>query len=148
LKNLDPTPRAWKNTKNSKNFSSDGSNGWLRFLMNGRLSTLYSSGSPEYGADNADTRAEFFEKIRKAKSSIPVGAPSHSILSIPRPEKSTKPLESGNWLLNSSELNTLNITNKEGIQQKMTIKDDMPGFVFESSRQQKQMFTAESTLGM
>nr|CAD2122828.1 unnamed protein product [Meloidogyne enterolobii] len=126
---------------------SDGSNGWLRFLMNGRLSTLYSSGSPEYGADNADTRAEFFEKIRKAKSSIPVGAPSHSILSIPRPEKSTKPLESGNWLLNSSEINTLNITNKEGIQQKMTIKDDMPGFVFESSRQQKQMFTAESTLG-
>jgi E3 ubiquitin-protein ligase HECTD1 len=113
--------------------------------MNGRLSTLYSSGSPEYGADNADTRAEFIEKIQKAKAVVPSGGQTKSICTVPRP--SAKPVESGNWQLTSSELKTLTITNREGVQQKLSIKDDLPGFVFESSRQQKQLFTAESTLG-
>ena len=124
---------------------SDGSNGWLRFLMNSRLSTLYSSGSPEYGADNADSRAEFIEKIQKAKSAVPSGAQTKSILSIPRP--SAKPIESGNWQLSSAESGTLIISNREGVQQKLVIKDDLPGFIFESSRNHKQLFTAESTLG-
>jgi E3 ubiquitin-protein ligase HECTD1 len=112
--------------------------------MNGRLSTMYSSGSPEYGADNPESRAEFIEKIQKAKAAIPTGAPIKSILSIPRQNSK---LESGNWQITSTEANTMSITNREGTQQKLCIKDDLPGFIFESSRQHKQLFTAETTLG-
>lgn len=36
---------------------SNGSNGWFRFILDGKLATMYSSGSPEGGAD---TSGEFF----------------------------------------------------------------------------------------
>lgn len=32
---------------------SNGSNGWFRFILDGKLATMYSSGSPEGGADNS-----------------------------------------------------------------------------------------------
>ena len=32
---------------------SNGSNGWFRFILDGKLSTMYSSGSPEGGSENA-----------------------------------------------------------------------------------------------
>lgn len=32
---------------------SNGSNGWFRYILNGKLSTMYSSGSPEGGAESA-----------------------------------------------------------------------------------------------
>lgn len=32
---------------------STGSNGWFRFLIDGKLSTMYSSGSPELQSDNS-----------------------------------------------------------------------------------------------
>lgn len=40
---------------------SNGSNGWFRFILDGKLATMYSSGSPEGGSDSsgnthADTR--------------------------------------------------------------------------------------------
>lgn len=31
---------------------STGSNGWFRFLLDGKLATMYSSGSPEHQTDN------------------------------------------------------------------------------------------------
>lgn len=31
---------------------SNGSNGWFRFVVDGKLSTMYSSGSPEGGTDS------------------------------------------------------------------------------------------------
>ncbi|KAI3415824.1 Mib_herc2 protein [Globodera pallida] len=124
---------------------SDGSNGWLRFLMNGRLSTLYSSGSPEYGADNAENRAEFVDKLHKARAAVPAGSQTKSILSVPRSATST--IQSGNWNLASAEVGTILLTNREGSQQKMVVKEDLPGFIFETSRHQKQLFTADSTLG-
>ena len=31
---------------------SNGSNGWFRFILDGKLATMYSSGSPENGSDN------------------------------------------------------------------------------------------------
>ena len=113
--------------------------------MNGRLSTLYSSGSPEYSADNAEMRVEFIEKIQKANATVPSGAQTKPILSTPQP--SARQIQSGNWLLSSTELGTLSITNREGTQQKLCIKEDLPGFMFESSKNHRQVFTAESTLG-
>lgn len=32
---------------------SNGSNGWFRFILDGKLATMYSSGSPENGNDNS-----------------------------------------------------------------------------------------------
>ncbi|XP_017298989.2 E3 ubiquitin-protein ligase HECTD1-like [Diaphorina citri] len=32
---------------------SNGSNGWFRFILDGKLSTMYSSGSPEGGSDSS-----------------------------------------------------------------------------------------------
>ncbi|KAL3124758.1 hypothetical protein niasHT_001595 [Heterodera trifolii] len=124
---------------------SDGSNGWLRFLMNGRLSTLYSSGTPEYGADNAENRTEFVEKLLKARATVPAGSQTKSVLSVPR--SVTLAIQSGNWNLASPEVGTLLLTNREGTQQKMVVKEDLPGFIFETTRHQKHLFSADSTLG-
>jgi len=32
---------------------SNGSNGWFRFILDGKLATMYSSGSPEGGTDSS-----------------------------------------------------------------------------------------------
>ena len=34
---------------------SNGSNGWFRFILDGKLATMYSSGSPEGGSDSSGT---------------------------------------------------------------------------------------------
>lgn len=34
---------------------SNGSNGWFRFILDGKLATMYSSGSPENGSDSSGT---------------------------------------------------------------------------------------------
>lgn len=39
---------------------SNGSNGWFRFILDGKLATMYSSGSPEGGAD---TSGNFAHKL-------------------------------------------------------------------------------------
>lgn len=35
---------------------SNGSNGWFRFILDGKLATMYSSGSPEAGTDTTGKR--------------------------------------------------------------------------------------------
>lgn len=35
---------------------SNGSNGWFRFILDGKLATMYSSGSPEGGSESTGTR--------------------------------------------------------------------------------------------
>jgi E3 ubiquitin-protein ligase HECTD1 len=42
---------------------SNGSNGWFRFILDGKLATMYSSGSPEGGADNGSNKAFFFQLL-------------------------------------------------------------------------------------
>jgi E3 ubiquitin-protein ligase HECTD1 len=104
-----------------------------------------SSGSPEAGSDNSDTRAEFLEKLQRARAAVPTGTPLYTILSV---ERASNTITVGNWLLTSVEENELTVTNREGSAQKMTIREDLPGFVFESNRQTRHSFTAESTLGI
>lgn len=38
---------------------SNGSNGWFRFILDGKLATMYSSGSPEGGSDSSGELAFF-----------------------------------------------------------------------------------------
>lgn len=37
---------------------SNGSNGWFRFILDGKLATMYSSGSPEGGTDTSGEYAQ------------------------------------------------------------------------------------------
>lgn len=124
---------------------SDGSNGWFRFMLDGQLSTMYSSGSPESGADSAETRGEFLDKLTKARNAVPTGSPLNAIFTLP---SANRYIEVGNWVLTSPRVGELAVANRDGHQQRMVIMEDFPGFVFESNRQTKHCFQAESTLGL
>lgn len=39
---------------------SNGSNGWFRFILDGKLATMYSSGSPENGSDSSGNCCSVF----------------------------------------------------------------------------------------
>lgn len=47
---------------------SNGSNGWFRFILDNKLATMYSSGSPEGGSDSSENRGEFLEKLQRARA--------------------------------------------------------------------------------
>lgn len=112
--------------------------------MDGKLSTMYSSGSPETSADNPKTRAEFIAKIQKAKAAVQPGQTLKTIFSEAQP---TQKIDSGNWQISCTENGVLTLTNREGNQQKLLIKEDMPGFIFESRKYNRQVFSTDSTLG-
>lgn len=43
---------------------------YLRFILDNKLATMYSSGSPEGGSDSSENRGEFLEKLQRARSSV------------------------------------------------------------------------------
>ncbi|XP_075224551.1 ubiquitin fusion-degradation 4-like isoform X4 [Lycorma delicatula] len=134
---------------------SNGSNGWFRFILDGKLATMYSSGSPEGGTDstgkgrNTDTltteenRGEFLEKLQRARAQVKPNSPSQPVLSRPGPTR----LVVGNWALSSRKDGELHIHNSDGQQQATILREDLPGFIFESNRGTKHSFTAETSLG-
>ncbi|KAG1653476.1 E3 ubiquitin-protein ligase HECTD1 [Nymphon striatum] len=122
---------------------SNGSNGWFRFILDGKLATMYSSGSPENGTDSSENRGEFLEKLELARSEINVSLPSTPILSKPG---STR-LIVGNWSLSCKKEGELRIHNSDGQQQSSILREDLPGFIFESNRGTKHQFTAETSMG-
>ncbi|XP_026315369.1 E3 ubiquitin-protein ligase Ufd4 isoform X2 [Hyposmocoma kahamanoa] len=121
---------------------STGSNGWFRFLLDGKLATMYSSGSPEHQTDNTENRGEFIDKLQRARASVKNSVPQ-SILSKPGPNK----LILGNWALSCKKEKELHIHNTDGQQQTTILREDLPGFIFESNRGTKHTFTAETFLG-
>uniref|UniRef100_A0A182IYJ4 E3 ubiquitin-protein ligase n=1 Tax=Anopheles atroparvus TaxID=41427 RepID=A0A182IYJ4_ANOAO len=121
---------------------SNGSNGWFRFILDGKLATMYSSGSPENGSDSSENRGEFLEKLQRARAAVRQGSMSQPILSSP----SRARIAVGNWVLQSQKEHQLHINNSEG-HQVTILQDELPGFIFESNRDTKHTFTAETTLG-
>ncbi|XP_038147790.1 E3 ubiquitin-protein ligase HECTD1 isoform X2 [Cyprinodon tularosa] len=121
---------------------SNGSNGWFRFILDGKLATMYSSGSPEGGSDSSESRSEFLEKLQRARSQVKPVTASQPILSVVGPTKLTV----GNWSLTCLKEGEIAIHNSDG-QQATILKEDLPGFVFESNRGTKHSFTAETSLG-
>ncbi|KAG8545140.1 hypothetical protein GDO81_021357 [Engystomops pustulosus] len=121
---------------------SNGSNGWFRFILDGKLATMYSSGSPEGGSDSSESRSEFLEKLQRARGQVKPSTASQPILSAPGPGKLTV----GNWSLTCLKEGEIAIHNSDG-QQATILKEDLPGFVFESNRGTKHSFTAETSLG-
>ncbi|XP_047508837.1 E3 ubiquitin-protein ligase HECTD1 isoform X4 [Pieris napi] len=121
---------------------STGSNGWFRFLLDGKLATMYSSGSPEHQTDNTENRGEFIDKLQRARASVKTSVPQ-PILSKPSNTK----LILGNWVLSCKKEKELHIHNTDGQQQTTILREDLPGFIFESNRGTKHSFTAETFLG-
>ncbi|XP_030855099.1 E3 ubiquitin-protein ligase HECTD1 isoform X1 [Strongylocentrotus purpuratus] len=123
---------------------SNGSNGWFRFILDGKLATMYSSGSPEGGSDSSESRSEFLEKLQRARSQVMPAIQTQPILSIPGPTK----LVVGNWTLQCKKEGELVIHNSDGQQQQATVlREDLAGFIFESNRGTKHSFIAETSLG-
>ncbi|XP_076765920.1 ubiquitin fusion-degradation 4-like isoform X7 [Xylocopa sonorina] len=134
---------------------SNGSNGWFRFILDGKLATMYSSGSPEGGTDTTgkerntesltteENRGEFLEKLQRARSQVKPNSVSQPVLSRP----GTTRLVVGNWALSSRKESELCIHNSDGQQQATILREDLPGFIFESNRGTKHTFTAETSLG-
>ncbi|XP_066257361.1 E3 ubiquitin-protein ligase Ufd4 isoform X1 [Euwallacea similis] len=134
---------------------SNGSNGWFRFILDGKLATMYSSGSPEGGADTSgksrasdsltteENRGEFLEKLQRARAAVRTTNNSTPILSKPGPAR----LVVGNWSITSKKEAEVHIHNSDGQQQTTVLRDDLPGFIFESNRGTKHSFIAETSLG-
>jgi len=53
----------------------------------------------------------------------------------------------GNWVLTCKKEGELYIQNADGQQQATVLREDLPGFIFESNRGTKHSFTAETTMG-
>jgi len=121
---------------------SNGSNGWFRFVLDGKLATMYSSGSPEGGSGSAESRSEFLEKLQRARAQVPAGTGSQPLLS----SQSSNRIIVGNWSLACNQQGQMTIHNADG-QQATILKEDLPGFIFESNRGTKHTFTAETSLG-
>ncbi|KAK3734839.1 hypothetical protein QZH41_011760, partial [Actinostola sp. cb2023] len=121
---------------------SNGSNGWFRFILDGKLATMYSSGSPEGGSDSSESRGEFLEKLQRARGQVKQGTPSQPLLSSPGPAR----LSIGNWSLGCSKDKEISINNSDG-QQATILREDLAGFIFESNRGTKHTFSAETSLG-
>ncbi|KAL3265554.1 hypothetical protein HHI36_009759 [Cryptolaemus montrouzieri] len=122
---------------------SNGSNGWFRFILDGKLATMYSSGSPEGGADTTENRGEFLEKLQRARAAVKNTTNSIPVLSKPGSAK----LVVENWSLTCRKDSEITIHNSDGQQQTTILREDLPGFIFESNRGTKHSFTAETSLG-
>ncbi|XP_054154199.1 E3 ubiquitin-protein ligase HECTD1-like [Oppia nitens] len=122
---------------------SNGSNGWFRFILDGKLATMYSSGSPEGGTDSNENRGEFLEKLQRARTQVKPGMMSQSFLSSSGPTR----LTIGNWTLQCRRDGEITISNSDGAQQTTNLREDLAGFIFESNRGTKHSFTAETSLG-
>lgn len=124
---------------------SNGSNGWFRFILDGKLATMYSSGSPEGGSDSSENRGEFLDKLQRVRTQIKPGTISQAVF--PPGIKDAVRLTVGNWSLSSARDGELVIQNSDGQQQATILREDLPGFLFESNRGTKHTFTAETALG-
>ena len=104
---------------------------------------MYSSGSPEGGSSSSESRTEFLDKLQRARGAVPSTAISQPILT----STGTETITVGNWTLNCRQENQLVVINTDG-QQATILKEELPGFLFESNRGTKHTFTAETTLGL
>jgi len=126
---------------------SNGSNGWFRFILDGKLATMYSHGSPETGTDTTENRTEFLEKLQVARSSVRSNSSIHNVFT-KGDETGSATIAVGNWTLSSKKDGELTIVNTDATQQQATIlKEELPGFIFESNRGTRHSFTAETSLG-
>ena len=93
---------------------SNGSNGWFRFILDGKLATMYSSGSPEGGSDSSENRGEFLEKLQRARGAVRPNATTYPLFTKSNEELT---ITVGNWNLSCKKDGELSIINSDGQQQ-------------------------------
>lgn len=93
--------------------------------------------------DTLENRGEFLDKLQRARTAVKITSNSQPILSKPGPLR----LVVGNWSLTSRKESELHIHNCDGQHQTTILREDLPGFIFESNRGTKHSFTAETSLG-
>lgn len=109
---------------------------------------------PNYGSKNhfylvfllllsTENRGEFLEKLQRARAAVRTTNNSIPILSKSGPTR----LVVGNWSLTSRKEAEIHIHNSDGQQQTTILREDLPGFIFESNRGTKHSFIAETSLG-
>ncbi len=106
---------------------------------------MYSSGSPEGGSDSSENRGEFHEKLQRARAAVK--PPSANTFPIFTKASEDLVITVGNWNLSSKKDGEISIINSDGQQQATVLREDLPGFLFESNRGTKHTFTAETSLG-
>lgn len=111
------------------------------------LRTLAKTRPLRFGAAklhlSSENRGEFLEKLQRARVAVKPNTGSRPVLSKP----GTTRLVVGNWSLTSRKEAELHIHNSDGQQQATILREDLPGFIFESNRGTKHSFTAETSLG-
>ena len=80
-------------------------------------------------------------------TSSPAPPQSSSGVSTPAASGTGIVITVGNWNLSCVNDGELTIVNSDGQQQATILKEDLPGFVFQSNRGTKHTFTAETSLG-
>lgn len=83
------------------------------------------------------------EKLQRARAAVRCTNNSVPILSKPGAAR----LVVGNWSLTSRKEAELHIHNSDGQQQATILREELPGFIFESNRGTKHSFIAETSLG-
>lgn len=84
------------------------------------------------------------EKLQRARAAVRSNVSSIPVLSKPGPTR----LVVGNWSLTSRKEAEIHIHNSDGQHQTTILREDLPGFIFESNRGTKHSFTAETSLGI
>ncbi|KAH8033544.1 hypothetical protein HPB51_013621 [Rhipicephalus microplus] len=120
----------------------NASRGWFRFILDGRLTTLYSSGWPKRSFDTSKNRSDFFRGLQQARAMVKPRTKSQPLLSSP----STLRLVVGKWSLSCTKESELAIHNSDRRQQVTLLREDLLGFIFESTRGTRQLFTADMYL--
>jgi E3 ubiquitin-protein ligase HECTD1 len=92
---------------------------------------------------SSENRGEFLEKLQRARAAVRSNVSSIPILSKPGSAR----LVVGNWALTSRKEAEIHIHNSDGQHQTTILREDLPGFIFESNRGTKHSFTAETSLG-
>lgn len=90
------------------------------------------------------------DKLQRVRTQIRPGTPSQALFTIskdPASSSTQQRLTVGNWSLSSVKDGELIIQNSDGQQQATILREDLPGFLFESNRGTKHTFTAETALG-
>nr|XP_039255177.1 E3 ubiquitin-protein ligase HECTD1-like [Styela clava] len=121
---------------------SNGSNGWFRYILNGKLSTMYSSGSPEGGADSSDSKVEFLDKLQRAHAEA-VSSQEGLVLQPIFTKHGRPKIVVGNWSMCSNNQGELTISNIDG-HQATILSESVSGFTFESNRGTKHNFEPDS----
>ena len=84
-----------------------------RFVLDGKLATMYSSGSPEGGSDSSENRGEFLEKLQRARAAVTSNSATYPLFT----KSCDDVVVVGNWNLSCKKDGELTIINSDGQQQ-------------------------------